>query len=158
MPLADQPRRVEGRRGAAAEGAIGDHGKTLSTDKNGKPDSNGDFDKPTSQKGSFEVDATALNTRTSKQARRQWKPIPRAVGTHLSKYRPGRRAMAPTAARLMPDQHGLQRCATRRDDAAETGPHRRPTRAGGRKAVARFAKYDECRIAPGVSGRDRAAE
>jgi hypothetical protein len=42
-------------------GAIGDYGKTLSVDKNGKVDNNGDFQKVTLKKGSFWVDATALS-------------------------------------------------------------------------------------------------
>ncbi len=42
-------------------GAIGDFGTTLSIDKNGKTNPNGDFEKITLKKGSFEVDSTALN-------------------------------------------------------------------------------------------------
>jgi hypothetical protein len=42
-------------------GAIGDWGGTLSIDKNGKPDLNGNFVRVTLQKGSFEIDSTAVN-------------------------------------------------------------------------------------------------
>jgi hypothetical protein len=49
-------------------GAIGDHGKTLQMDKNGKPDSNGNFVRITLQKGSFEVDTTTLNRISNKQS------------------------------------------------------------------------------------------
>jgi hypothetical protein len=42
-------------------GAIGDWGKVASIDKNGKPDENGNFVKVTLKKGTFEIDATALN-------------------------------------------------------------------------------------------------
>ena len=49
-------------------GAIGDHGKTLQMDKDGKPDSNGNFVRITLQKGTFEVDSTALNRISNKQA------------------------------------------------------------------------------------------
>ena len=47
-------------------GAIGDSGKTLSMDKNGKPDSNGNFVKITLKRGTFVVDSTALNKKTAK--------------------------------------------------------------------------------------------
>lgn len=47
-------------------GAIGDHGKTLSIDKNGKTDSNGDYVKITLQKGTFEINSTALNAKANK--------------------------------------------------------------------------------------------
>ncbi len=46
-------------------GAIGDYGKTLSIDKNGKTDNNGNFVKITLHKGTFEVNSTALNERTN---------------------------------------------------------------------------------------------
>jgi len=46
-------------------GAIGDYGKTLSMDKNGKPDSNGNFVKITLKKGTFIVDSTVLNHKTA---------------------------------------------------------------------------------------------
>jgi hypothetical protein len=49
-------------------GAIGDHGKTLNIDKDGKPDSNGNFVRITLRKGTFEVDSTALDTKLEKQA------------------------------------------------------------------------------------------
>ncbi len=42
-------------------GAIGDWGKVASVDKNGKPDENGNFVKVTLKKGTFEIDATAIN-------------------------------------------------------------------------------------------------
>jgi hypothetical protein len=42
-------------------GAIGDWGSTLSIDKNGKPDLNGNFVRVTLKKGTFEIDSTALN-------------------------------------------------------------------------------------------------
>jgi hypothetical protein len=42
-------------------GAIGDWGKVVSIDKSGKPDDNGNFVKVTLKKGTFEIDATALN-------------------------------------------------------------------------------------------------
>ena len=42
-------------------GAIGDWGKVVSVDKNGKPDDNGSFVKVTLTKGTFEIDATAIN-------------------------------------------------------------------------------------------------
>ena len=42
-------------------GAIGDYGQTISVDKRGKVNQNGDFQKVNLKKGTFEVDATALN-------------------------------------------------------------------------------------------------
>lgn len=42
-------------------GAIGDWGKVASVDKNGKPAENGNFVKVTLNKGTFEIDATAIN-------------------------------------------------------------------------------------------------
>jgi hypothetical protein len=42
-------------------GAIGDWGSTVSIDKNGKPDLNGNFVRVTLKKGTFEIDSTALN-------------------------------------------------------------------------------------------------
>jgi hypothetical protein len=42
-------------------GAIGDYGKTLSINKNGKTDNNGDFVRITLKHGTFEINATALN-------------------------------------------------------------------------------------------------
>jgi hypothetical protein len=42
-------------------GAIGDWGKVVPVDKNGKPTQNGNFVKVTLEKGTFELDATALN-------------------------------------------------------------------------------------------------
>jgi hypothetical protein len=42
-------------------GAIGDWGKVASVDKSGRPDENGNFVKVTLKKGTFEIDATALN-------------------------------------------------------------------------------------------------
>jgi hypothetical protein len=47
-------------------GAIGDYGKTLSMDKNGKPDTNGNFVKITLKQGTFMVDSTILNQKTAK--------------------------------------------------------------------------------------------
>jgi hypothetical protein len=43
-------------------GAIGDYGKTLNINKNGTADNNGNYAKVTLQKGTFEVNKTALNT------------------------------------------------------------------------------------------------
>lgn len=42
-------------------GAIGDWGRTLSIDEDGKPDLNGNFVRVTLKKGTFEIDSTALN-------------------------------------------------------------------------------------------------
>jgi hypothetical protein len=42
-------------------GAIGDWGSTLSIDKNGRPNLNGDFVRVTLRKGTFEIDSTAVN-------------------------------------------------------------------------------------------------
>jgi hypothetical protein len=42
-------------------GAIGDYGKTISEDANGKPDPNGNFEKVTLKQGGFLVNGTALN-------------------------------------------------------------------------------------------------
>jgi hypothetical protein len=42
-------------------GAIGDSGTTLTIDQNGKTDENGNFEKITLKKGTFEVNATVLN-------------------------------------------------------------------------------------------------
>jgi hypothetical protein len=42
-------------------GAIGDYGTGVSTDKNGKADANGAFQKVTLKQGGFVVDATAFN-------------------------------------------------------------------------------------------------
>jgi hypothetical protein len=42
-------------------GAIGDWGKVVSVDRNGKPTDNGNFVKVTLKKGTFEIDATAIN-------------------------------------------------------------------------------------------------
>lgn len=47
-------------------GAIGDFGKTQAINKNGTPNSNGNFVKITLKKGTFEVDSTALNTLANK--------------------------------------------------------------------------------------------
>jgi hypothetical protein len=46
-------------------GAIGDYGKTLSIDKNGKTDSNGNYVRITLHKGTFEVNSTVLNGKTN---------------------------------------------------------------------------------------------
>ncbi len=46
-------------------GAIGDYGKTLSIDKNGKTDNNGNYVRITLKKGTFEVDSTTLNAKTN---------------------------------------------------------------------------------------------
>jgi hypothetical protein len=46
-------------------GAIGDYGKTLDINKNGTADPNGNYAKQTLQKGTFEVNLTALNTKTN---------------------------------------------------------------------------------------------
>jgi hypothetical protein len=45
-------------------GAIGDYGKTLSIDKDGKTDNNGNYVKITLKKGTFEVNSTVLNKKT----------------------------------------------------------------------------------------------
>lgn len=42
-------------------GAIGDWGDTLSIDRDGRPDLNGNFVRVTLKKGTFEIDSTALN-------------------------------------------------------------------------------------------------
>jgi len=47
-------------------GAIGDYGKTLTIDKNGKTDSNGNYVRITLHKGTFEVNSTALNAKANK--------------------------------------------------------------------------------------------
>ena len=47
-------------------GAIGDHGKTLNIDANGKPDPNGEHVKVTLTEGTFEVDAVPLDAQTNK--------------------------------------------------------------------------------------------
>ena len=56
---------VSQQKGARAKilitGAIGDFGQTISVDKNGTVDQNGDFQKVNLKQGTFEVDATALN-------------------------------------------------------------------------------------------------
>ena len=46
-------------------GAIGDYGKTLSIDRNGKTDTNGNYVKITLHKGTFEVNSTVLNAKTN---------------------------------------------------------------------------------------------
>jgi hypothetical protein len=46
-------------------GAIGDWGTTLTIDKNGKPDQNGNYVKVTLKKGGFEINSTALNKQTA---------------------------------------------------------------------------------------------
>ena len=55
--------------GAAATilitGAIGDYGKTLTIDKNGKTDSNGNYVKMTLQKGMIELNSSTLNTKAN---------------------------------------------------------------------------------------------
>jgi len=48
-------------------GAIGDYGTTLSMDKNGKADPNGNFVMIKLHKGTFVVDSTALNAATNKE-------------------------------------------------------------------------------------------
>jgi hypothetical protein len=47
-------------------GAIGDHGTSTSIDKNGKVDANGSYVKIVLKKGTFEVNAVALNNRLNK--------------------------------------------------------------------------------------------
>jgi hypothetical protein len=42
-------------------GAIGDYGKAINVDQNGKPDPNGNFVKMKLHKGTFEIDTTVLN-------------------------------------------------------------------------------------------------
>ena len=46
-------------------GAIGDYGNALTIDKNGTPDSNGNYVKVTLHKGGFEINSTALNAKTN---------------------------------------------------------------------------------------------
>jgi hypothetical protein len=46
-------------------GSIGDWGTARSVDRNGKPDDNGDYVKVTLTKGTFEIDSTALNRKTT---------------------------------------------------------------------------------------------
>ncbi len=46
-------------------GAIGDWGTTLTIDKDGKPDANGNYVRVTLKKGGFEIDSTALNKKTA---------------------------------------------------------------------------------------------
>ena len=46
-------------------GAIGDWGTTLTITKDGKPDQHGNYVKVTLKKGSFEIDSTALNRKTT---------------------------------------------------------------------------------------------
>jgi hypothetical protein len=46
-------------------GAIGDYGTTLTVDKNGKVDPNGDYQKVTLKKGGFWINAVALNKKLS---------------------------------------------------------------------------------------------
>jgi hypothetical protein len=46
-------------------GAIGDWGTTLTIDKNGKADANGNYVKVTLKKGGFEINSTALNKQTA---------------------------------------------------------------------------------------------
>jgi hypothetical protein len=45
-------------------GAIGDYGKTITINKNGKPDSNGDYVDIVLHKGTFEINSTAFNAET----------------------------------------------------------------------------------------------
>ena len=46
-------------------GAIGDWGTTVTIDKNGRRDENGNYVKVTLRKGSFEIDSTTLNKATA---------------------------------------------------------------------------------------------
>jgi hypothetical protein len=46
-------------------GAIGDYGKSVTMDKDGKPDNNGNYVKVGLRKGTFEVNATQLNAVTN---------------------------------------------------------------------------------------------
>jgi hypothetical protein len=46
-------------------GAIGDYGKTLTIDKSGKTDPNGNYVKITLQKGMFELDSTTLDAKAN---------------------------------------------------------------------------------------------
>ena len=46
-------------------GAIGDYGHTLTIDKNGKANGNGNYVKVTLHKGTFEINSTALNAKTN---------------------------------------------------------------------------------------------
>ena len=51
---------------AVFTGAIGDYGTVVNIDKKGKIDQNGNFVKVTLTKGTFQIDATALNSKLSK--------------------------------------------------------------------------------------------
>jgi hypothetical protein len=46
-------------------GAIGDYGKTLTIDKNGKTDSNGNYINVTLHKGTFEINSTTLDAKAN---------------------------------------------------------------------------------------------
>ena len=46
-------------------GSIGDWGTARSVDRNGKPDDSGNYVKVTLRKGTFEIDSTALNRKTT---------------------------------------------------------------------------------------------
>ena len=46
-------------------GAIGDYGKTLSIDRNGKTDTNGNYVRITLRHGTFEVNSTTLNAKAN---------------------------------------------------------------------------------------------
>jgi hypothetical protein len=48
-------------------GAIGDYGKTITTDQNGNADSNGNYARNVLKKGSFLADLTALNAAANSQ-------------------------------------------------------------------------------------------
>jgi len=65
-PIAIQATTGNGPTGKIViAGAIGDWGNALTIDKTGKPDENGNYVKVTLQKGSFEIDSTALNKKTA---------------------------------------------------------------------------------------------
>jgi hypothetical protein len=51
---------------AVFTGAVGDYGTVVNIDKNGKVDQNGNFVKVTLTKGTFEIDATTLNSKLNK--------------------------------------------------------------------------------------------
>jgi hypothetical protein len=55
-----------GRGPIVITGAIGDYGTSVNVDRNGKPNSNGNFAKVTLKKGSFEVNLKVLNAKQNK--------------------------------------------------------------------------------------------
>jgi hypothetical protein len=59
------PQNGDGIHGSVIiTGAIGDYGKTVSIDKNGKTDAKGNYVKVTLQKGTFEINTTTFNAKS----------------------------------------------------------------------------------------------